>query len=98
VGHRHCISYERIRQTTCEDVIVYSIETHGPDWVGHHLLEKYTVPYQFLKKDAHGGVYEQIGEWIRYRSTKEVSHDIGHLKKEWERIKKEWMDSQNNTS
>lgn len=87
IGHNHRLNYERINQHTYDGLIVFSIEEHQTDCVGRYLLEKQKVPYRFIKKDKDGGIYEQMGEWIRYRSMTHFDYDSVCMEQECKRIK-----------
>jgi hypothetical protein len=64
---------------------VYDIKWMPTNWVGSHLLEKISVPYALIKEEALGRV-EQLGDWMRYTTYREVDDK----EVEWERIQ-QWM-------
>lgn len=64
---------------------VYDIKWMPTNWVGSHLLENASVPYALLKEDALGRL-EQLGDWMRFTTYREVDDKEA----EWERIQ-EWV-------
>lgn len=81
------ISYEWIDCAVYEDISVYHIQLRPKDWTGERFLEKRSSMYARYKED-HEGIYEQVGEWCRYRPKKEIKWTSELLEKECDRIKK----------
>lgn len=81
------ISYEWIDCEVHDNITVYHIQTRPINWTGQHFLEKTTMLY-VKKKEDHEGVYEQIGEWCRYRPKKVMEWTSDLIQKECDRIKK----------
>jgi hypothetical protein len=64
---------------------MYDIKWMPTNWVGSHLLENVFVPYALIKEDALGRL-EQLGEWMRFTTYREVEDKEA----EWERIQ-QWV-------
>lgn len=64
---------------------VYDMKWMPTNWVGSHLLENVSIPYAHLKEDALGRL-EQLGEWMRFTTYREVDDKEA----EWERIQ-QWV-------
>jgi len=64
---------------------MYDIKWMPTNWVGSYLLESVSVPYALLKEDILGRL-EQLGDWMRFTTYREVDDKEA----EWERIQ-EWV-------
>jgi hypothetical protein len=64
---------------------VYDIKWMPTNWVGSHLLESMSVPYALIKEDGLGRL-EQLGDWMRFTTYREVDEK----EEEWERIQ-QWI-------
>lgn len=73
------------QQTLSNHGWVYDIKWMPTNWVGSHLLENVSVPYALIKEDALGRL-EQLGEWMRFSTYREVDDK----EVEWERIQ-QWI-------
>lgn len=80
------ISYEWIDCEVYDDITVYTIQSRPTNWTGEHFLEKTTMMYLKKKEDSNG-IYEQIGEWCRYRPKQVMEWTSEIIQKECERIK-----------
>jgi hypothetical protein len=82
------ISYEVLESIQYDvDGIIYHIQPHSTNWVGLLFLEKITLPYSKWMED-HEGIYDQIGEWCRYRYKKEMDLSSEELQREFDRIRR----------
>jgi hypothetical protein len=59
------------QQCVLPEAIAYDVQVMPRDWVGSYLLEGSVLPYALLKED-HYGRLEQLGEWFRFTSAKEI--------------------------
>jgi hypothetical protein len=73
------------QQTLSNHGWIYDIKWMPTNWVGSHLLENVSIPYALLKEDALGRL-EQLGEWMRFTTYREVDDKEA----EWERIQ-QWI-------
>ena len=67
-------SYLLLEQVLLDDVTVFNIKKMPFDWVGSQLLKMEDTPYELIKRDDYGTL-EQIGDSMRFTSSKEFNRE-----------------------
>lgn len=88
-------SYKYINQysflTLTNMVLCFEVKEMPSDWVGNHLLEKWSeLSYSLLKDDEYATL-EHIGNWLRCKIKSSCEFDEKQLEEEWIKLQK-WLD------
>lgn len=94
-------SYKYINQysfsTITNKVLCFEAKEMPSDWVGNHLLEKWSdLPYSLLKDDEYATL-DHIGNWLRCKIKSSIEFEEKQLEEEWIKLQKWLEESTTNT-